>query len=225
MERLRSLIIVPATNTTMEPEMTALCPELAPIAVARVRRGPGMLTPDNIPAYIEATLAAAEPFFAQPLDIVVHGCTAAGFLAGPEGNARVVAALRARSGARVVSTADAMVEVLRHSGVTRTAVATPYLPAVNDGLRAYLAASGIAVEVLETLACPTLEALRAVTQAQVRDLALRTVTSDTEALFIACSQLPTLGIIDDLRARLKIPVWSSIQASAWAAVPQRLLAA
>jgi maleate cis-trans isomerase len=34
-------------------------------------------------------------------------------------------------------------------------------------------------------------------------------------MFIACSQLPTHAILDDLRRELGRPVWSSIQASAW----------
>ena len=33
-----ALLIVPANNTTMEPEIIALCPELETVLVARVRR-------------------------------------------------------------------------------------------------------------------------------------------------------------------------------------------
>ena len=47
--------------------------------------------------------------------------------------------------AGVVSTAGAMVDVLREDNVTETAVVTPYLAPVNDGLRRYLEASGIKV--------------------------------------------------------------------------------
>ena len=48
-------------------------------------------------------------------------CTAAGFLGGPAGNALMVDALERRTRAKVIS----------------TAVVTPYLPAVNDGLRSF----------------------------------------------------------------------------------------
>jgi len=219
----RAVLSVPANNTTMEPELRALCPELAPFAVARVRLPAGTLTRENLPEYTRNTLAAIEPFLADRPKLVVQGCTAAGFLAGRAENARIVAAMRERSGAAVVSTGEAMVEVLAHEGVAETAVATPYLDAVNDGLRAYLADSGIAVETLESLRCATVEALGRVTEAEVEALALRSVTPRSKALFIACSQLPTLGIIDGLRRRLGIPVWSSISATAWAA--SRALAA
>jgi maleate cis-trans isomerase len=67
------------------------------------------------------------------------------------------------------------------------------------------------------LFCPDVDSLGRVTETEVRDLAFRTVTPRSKALFIACSQLPTRGILEELRRRLGIPVWSSISATAWAA--------
>jgi maleate isomerase len=216
MPATRALLVVPENNTTMAPELARLCPQLAPLDVARVKRPLRTLTREDLPAYADATLAAVEPFLAARPDLVFYGCTAAGFLAGPDGNAAMVKKLAARTGAAVVSTAGAMVDVLRHAGVASAAVVTPYLPPVNDGLRAYLAASGIEVELLESFLCATTVELGRITADEVRDLALRTVTPQSEALFIACSQLPTIGILNELRARLNIPVWSSIAATAWA---------
>jgi maleate isomerase len=87
---------------------------------------------------------------------------------------------------------------------------------VNDGLRSYLESSGIKVETLNSFYCKTTAELGRITEEQVLDLALRTVTPQSECLFIACSQLPTLNVVAKLRAQLDIPVWSSIQATAWA---------
>src|ERR1700736_572500 len=80
---IKVLIVVPENNTTMEPESSALCPALARIQVARVKRPPRTLLLEDLPAYTEATLEAIEPFAAEPLDLVIYGCTAAGFLAVP----------------------------------------------------------------------------------------------------------------------------------------------
>jgi maleate cis-trans isomerase len=211
-----ALIIVPANNTTMVHEIMALCPELAPISVARVPRAPRTLTREDLPAYAEGTLAAIEPFIAVRPKLVFYGCTAAGFLSGPDGNRKIIERLSARLRAKVVSTADAMVQALQSAGVSSAAVVTPYVASVNAGLRTYLENSGIRVEVLESFFCETTDQLGRVTEEQVRDLALRTVTPASEALFIACSQLPTLRILPELRAQLHIPVWSSIGATAWA---------
>ena len=213
---IKVLIVVPENNTTMEPEISALCPALAPIQVARVKRPMRTLLLEDLPAYTEATLEAIEPFAAEPLDLVIYGCTAAGFLGGPDGNARMVERLRERTRAPVVSTAGAMIDALHSAGVSETAVVTPYLQPVNDGLRDYLERSGIAVETLNSFFCKTTAELGAITEDQVLDLARRTVTPRSKSLFVACSQLPTLNVVARLRAELGIPVWSSIQATAWA---------
>jgi maleate cis-trans isomerase len=214
--RIRVMVVLPENNTTIEPEISALCPALEPLAVARVKRPPRTLLLEDLPAYAEATLDAIAPFTGEPWDLVIYGCTAAGFLGGPDSNARMVESLRERTGATVVSAAGAMVDVLREAGVSETAVVTPYLQPVNDGLRAYLEASGIEVETLNSFFCKTTAELGAITEDQVLELARRTVTPSSESLFVACSQLPTLRAIAQLRHELEIPVWSSIQATAWA---------
>jgi len=145
MVRPRSVLVVPANNTTMEQEMNALCPNLAPFVVARVRRPTRTLTVDDLPAYRGSTLEAIEPFLERQPDMVVYGRMAAGFLGGPAGNASVVAAPRARAAAPMVSTAAAMVDMLGHDGSTETAIVTPDLAAVNDGLCACLCSAGSAV--------------------------------------------------------------------------------
>jgi maleate cis-trans isomerase len=213
---IKTLIVVPANNSTMEPEISALCPALAPLAVARVKRPPRTLLLEDLPAYAKATLDAVTPFATETWDLVIYGCTAAGFLGGPGSNAAMVESLRECTGAPVVSTAGAMVDVLREGKVSETAVVTPYLQPVNDGLCAYLEISGIQVETLNSFFCKTTAELGAVTEDEVLDLARRTVTKQSKSLFLACSQLPTLNAIAQLRRELDIPVWSSIQATAWA---------
>ena len=216
MKIIKALIVMPENNTTIEPEISALCPALAPIPVARVKRPARTLQLEDLPAYAEATLEAVEPFAAKPWDLVIYACTAAGFLGGPASNDRMVECLRERTGAAVVSTAGAMIAALRGSGVSQTAVVTPYLQPVNDGLRDYLGLSGIEVETLNSFFCKTTAELGAITEDQVLELARATVTPQSKSLFVACSQLPTLNVIARLRAELGIPVWSSIQATAWA---------
>jgi maleate cis-trans isomerase len=213
---IETLIVVPENNTTMEPEISALCPSLAPIPVARVKRPARTLLLEDLPAYAEATIDAIAPFADRQFDLVIYGCTAAGFLGGPEGNARMVERLRESTGATVVSTAGAMIDALHGAGVSETAVVTPYLARVNDGLRHYLESSGVHVEVLNSFFCKTTAELGAITQEQVLELALQTVTPHSKSVFIACSQLPTINVVTQLRAKLGIPVWSSIQATAWA---------
>ena len=76
----RLLLVVPANNTSMEPEIRALCLGVADVQVARVSRPPRMLTVEDLPAYGETTLESVTPYLSPRPDLVVYGCTAAGFL-------------------------------------------------------------------------------------------------------------------------------------------------
>jgi maleate cis-trans isomerase len=216
MSKKTALLVIPANNTTFEGELAQLCPDVG-ILAARVKRPARSLTVEDLPDYRVSTLDAIEPFLKQKIDLVIYGCTAAGFLAGPEGNSAMVERFAARTGVETISTASAMITTLAQDGVTNTAVVTPYLAAVNDGLRRYLAAYDIDVEVLSSFEAATTDALGRITQADVLARSRATVTAASKALFIACSQLPTANIVDDLRTELKIPVWSSIVATGWLA--------
>lgn len=215
-------LMVPANNTTMASELPAWLPGGASCHTLRIPRGEGLLGPAEIPAYVAQALELAGRYIPERTDIVVYGCTAAGFIGGPAQDAEIQRRLAAITGRPVVTTANAMVEVLRHIGARRVAVVTPYPDLVNERLRAYLEQSGIAVSRLASFKAATTDALAAITPAQIAALARDTMTADSDAMFIACSQLPTLEILDGLAREFGRPVWSSIKATAWHA--QRVLA-
>lgn len=214
-------LMVPANNTTMEAELRAWMDD-APCRTLRIPRGKGLLGPAEIPAYVEQALQLARGYDPAQTDIVAYGCTAAGFIGGPARDAEIQHKLAAITGKPVVTTASAMIAVLKHIGARRIAVVTPYLDLVNERLRNYLQQSGIAVTRLESFRAETTDELAAITPQQITALARETMTPDADAMFIACSQLPTRDILENLERGFGKPVWSSIKATAWHA--QRVLA-
>jgi maleate cis-trans isomerase len=215
-------LMVPANNTTMEPELRAWLDD-APCRTLRIPRGKGLLGPAEIPAYVAQALDLAREYDPAQTDIVAYGCTAAGFIGGPARDAEIQHKLAAITGRPVVTTANAMVAVLREIGARRVAVVTPYLDAVNERLRAYLEQSGITVTRLESFRAETTDELAAITPQQIAALARETMSADADAMLIACSQLPTKDILAVLEQDFGKPVWSSIRATAWHA--RRVLAA
>lgn len=215
-QTLTALLVVPATNTTMKPELAAHWPELGEILRVGIPRPPRPIVVQDLPAYRAATLAAVQPFMEARPDIVLYGCTTAGFLAGPAGDRQMCDALADAVGVPAVTTAYSMVEALRHAQVRRPAVVTPYLPASNDGLKRFLKAYDIDVAVLNSLMFTTVEQYNNASEPQVWEIAVPTAGhADADGLFIACTQLPTLGILDRLREKCGKPVWGAIQATAW----------
>jgi maleate cis-trans isomerase len=142
--------MIPANNTTMEHELPAWLPAGSTCRTLRIPRGKGMLTQADLPGYIAQATTMAKSFADDGIDAVVYGCTAAGFLAGPDLDAQVAVDLRAVTGKPTVTTASAMAAALKDIGARNIALVTPYLDAVNERLKAFLTDSGIAVQVLST---------------------------------------------------------------------------
>lgn len=216
---LRVGLMVPINNTTMEGELLAWLPAGSTCRTLRIPRGKGTLTAADLPAYIEQAMVLARGFAGEGIDMVVYGCTAAGFIAGPQRDAEVAAQLRAVTGKPAVTTASAMTAVLESIGARNIALITPYLTPVNERLRLFLEASGIAVEVLSSFLAQTTDDLAAITAAQITARAREVMRehAGVDALFVACSQLPTYALMDGLEREFGRPVWSSIKATAWQA--------
>lgn len=216
-------LMVPANNTTMEGELAAWLPAGSTVTTVKIPRGAGLLTKDTMPAYRDRAIALARQHFSGGgLDLVAYGCTAAGFISGPAGDAELAALLSEATGLAVVTTARAMVKALQHDGAKRVAVVTPYPDAVNAQLAAFLESGDISVVRMDTFRVPDVEALGRITAEQVRDLARATMGPDCDALFIGCSQLPTHAILSGLEAEFAKPAWSSIRATAWDVTQTRL---
>ena len=213
---LTALLVVPDTNTTMQREIAAHWPELTKVIRVGIPRPPRPIVADDLPQYRAATLAAVRPFSSRRPDVVLYGCTTAGFLAGPAGDRDMCDALADALAAPAVTTAYAMVEALRHAKIRRPAVVTPYLQASNDGLMRFLKAYDIDVAVLNSLLFTTVEQYNDAQEQAVWDIAVPTAAhADADGLFVACTQLPTLGILPQLRETSGKPVWGAIQATAW----------
>jgi maleate cis-trans isomerase len=209
-------LMVPSNNTTMEVELAAWLPEGSTVTTVKMPRGPGLLTKETIPAYRDSAVSLARRHFLDGgWDLIAYGCTAAGFILGPAGDAELSVMLAEATGLPVVTTARAMVSALQAVGAKRVAVVTPYQDAVNDELAVFLASGGISVVRMDSFRAPDVAALGRITAQEVRDLARATMGPDCDALFIGCSQLPTHAILAGLEAELARPAWSSIRATAW----------
>jgi maleate cis-trans isomerase len=210
--------MVPSNNTTMETELRAWLPSGSTVTTVKIPRGDGLLTRDTIPAYRDSAISLARQHFdRERFDIIAYGCTAAGFISGPAGDTALANMLSDATGLPVVTTARAMVRVLHHDKARRVAVVTPYQDHVNEQLAAFLADGDIEVVRLASFRAPDVTALGRITAEEVQALARQTMGADCDALFIGCSQLPTLAILGELEREFERPAWSSISATAWEA--------
>ena len=104
---LHTGLLVPGNNTTMEPELLQWLPGGSTCHRLGIPRGKGMLTPADLPIYLANTIQLAKTFATCDIDLIAYGCTAAGFMAGPQRDAEVAATISDLTGKPVVTTANA----------------------------------------------------------------------------------------------------------------------
>jgi len=148
---------------------------------------------------------------------VAYACTSGSFIRGIEYDRDISGRIQRASRAPATTTSSAVVGALRALGVRRVAVATPYRDAVNDRLTAFLAASGLSVENTAGLGLDDWT-INFVSQSDVYHLARRANAENAEALFIACTNLRALDVIEPLEKDLAKPVITANQATIWEAL-------
>lgn len=153
----------------------------------------------------------------MPLDVLAFGCTSGSMLIGEQEVTRLIN--QAHPGVPVSNPWSAVKAALRGLDARRIAVLTPYIDEVNYPLHQGLQQAGHEVvafgsfNVLEDAEIPRIPEA-AIEQAALELLAGQQV----DALFLACTNLRTLGLLDALERRLGLPVISSNQALFWHAL-------
>jgi maleate isomerase len=147
---------------------------------------------------------------------VTFACTSGSFVSGVQGE-YVLRRTMIEAGAPTASTTSgALIDALQLLGVTRLAIATPYIEAVTTRLVTYLADHGVATVASEGLGL--LGNIWRVSYDQVVDIVRAVDRPEAEALFISCTNLPTYDIIEPLEQALGKPVLTANQVTMWASL-------
>jgi len=209
-------LLVPSINTTMETEFWSIAPQGVSVHSARISGGRHG-TPEELRGMEAASKDAARDVAMVEPDVVVYGCTSGSFFEGPEWNKQICAQLTEITGAPTVTTAGAMAECLMYAGHKKVAVVTPYVELTNERLKDFLRAHGIQVTHLGTFDMLDMFDHAKILPEEIYAKVKESDSDDAEALFVACTQLRALEVLDILERDLGKPVYSAIQATAWEA--------
>ena len=145
---------------------------------------------------------------------VAYGCTSGSYVLGPDGDAAIAADMHTAAGVPATTTSTAAAAALRELGVSRVAVLSPHVDALNERLRAYLEASGFVV--VNVVGLNRRGDIEAIEPDETREFVTSRVdTPAAEAVFISCTGLRTAAVIDDLKVSLGKPVVTANQATLW----------
>ena len=214
-ERLRIGLLVPSSNTTMEPDFYRMAPEGVSVHTARMRLDE--VTPDGLIRMADDAERGAALLATAGVDIVVYGCTTGSLVGGVRWEEDLVDRLHDNTGIQTMSTSGAVVGALRTLGAQRVGVATPYTEVLNRLETEFLEERGFQVAAIEGLGLvDNLEIGRV--EREVIEGLVEAVASEADTIFISCTNLPALYLIDRLERRHGRPVVTSNQASLWAAL-------
>ena len=121
----------------------------------------------------------------------------------------------ARSGVAVVTPTLAVRRACAALGVHKIALLSPYLPETSVVLAGYVQKHGLEIHCSECLGIADDRDIARLQPESLITTALPLLYSGAEALFMPCTALPALAVIDKLERLSGKPVLSSNQASAW----------
>jgi maleate isomerase len=210
--RARVGLIVPALNTTTEPEFMWLAPAGVSVHTARVAMTQS--TAEDL-RRMNAELHDAVRLLAcvEP-DVIAYACTAATFLDGPAALTAMHQTLSPAGRWWAVTTSEFMIAALRHLRVQRVALASPYPRDITDREIAFLSQAGFEV-VADACLGLSGKAIGAVGFAEIDALVRAADHSTAEAIFVSCTDLRALELVRGLEERLGKPVLTSNQVTFW----------
>ncbi len=207
-------MIIPSSNTTMEPEFYRILPEGFSVHTARLRLG--MVTVEGLTRMEEGVEEEAEKLADASVEIIGFGCTSGSLFRGKGHEEMIEKRIRRASGVPAVATAGAVIRALRALGVRRVAVATPYIEEINILEERFLTQNGFTVVEMRGLGIRDNLEIGRLSRGDVERLVEGMRLDEAEGIFISCTNLPTAEVIGELEERLRRPVISSNTATLWA---------
>lgn len=161
---------------------------------------------------------AVEQLVAVRPDVIAFACTSASFAGGCAREAEIRTTIEAASGTPAVTTSGGLLSALSHLGAHRVVVATPYGRLLSEDLVRFVEEAGLRVVSLYTGGMWDPARVADLRSSEVRQMARDADSPDGEAVFLSCTNLPTLGLLEDLSRELGKPVLSSNLVTMWAAL-------
>lgn len=208
-------LIVLQVDETIEQDFRRLfpAPEVA-LYVSRIPSG-AALTPATI-AQMAVDLPQAASLLppAARFDVIGYACTSGTTLIGVDQVTRLVQDNATTQA--VTNPLTATIAALAALEVKSVAIVSPYIASVAVPICQAFADAGFEVPVTLTFGEQIEANVARIDPASIYAAALQAgQTRGVEAVFLSCTNLRTLDIIDDLEHQLGLPVISSNQALAW----------
>ncbi|MCW2763704.1 MAG: hypothetical protein JWR85_3905 [Marmoricola sp.] len=221
--RARLGVIVLQVDETLEYDLRTLV-NLPGVALHHTRVPSGLDVTEETLAAMERQIPVAASLLPQggAFDAIGYACTSGASVIGPENVADAVRSAfpAAASGAPVAPAVTDPLTAVRAAcqvlGVRRLGFVSPYVAEVSEHLRTALEAHGLAISAFGSFEESEERKVARISPESVYRAILQVAQSaPCDAVFVSCTNMRTLDVLERAEAILRKPVISSNQALAW----------
>jgi maleate cis-trans isomerase len=216
-------VLLPPGNPTVEPELSAMVPAGVTLHFGRLESPPSVGKAgehagmeERVRAYREGLAGPTAALSQVRPAVVLLAHTASSYALGYGNEQALVDRIASLAGAPVLLAAQAVLAALRHLGVKRLALGTPYPESISRQGKAYWEAAGFEIAGYHRLENVT--DIYAENEERAYELARRADAPEADAVLLSGTGLPTVAVLETLERDLGKPVLSSNQASLWQAL-------
>lgn len=207
-------LIVLKADETIELDFRHLLPVDVALHVSRIESDADV-TPENL-IKMKDRLTASAQLLPTPsrFDCVAYACTSGTTIIGMQA---VEERVRAGCITNTVTTpVSALIAACKHLCVKRIAILSPYVADVSSALRDLLASHNIETTAFGSFNESSEAKVARINEASIAEAATALcANAEIDALFISCTNLRTLGVIDTIEKQIGKPVLTSNQVLAW----------
>ena len=149
----------------------------------------------------------------ENIDCVVYGCTSGTIAVGHDTIERKVK--EAKPKAKITTPSTAAIKALKKLNIKKLAIFTPYSKKLNDEIIDYFSNQGFDIVANTYLDIAADYDIGKVDQNFLLETLSQIEIKNADALFISCTALPVLNIIERLENKLGKPVITSNQSLIW----------
>lgn len=211
-------VIMPSSNTMVEPDFMRNLPPGATLHSARMYLAETTAEAERSMIFEYAPQAMRDLASLYP-HVVAFACTSGGAVLGEQGERDLIDRIAVETGAKVVSTNDAVKSHIARYNPSRVAVITPYNDELNEKIRIGLESRGLNVVRIRGMGILENYAIAEVTPEEIVAFAEEQLAgADFDLLFASCTNWNGLRARPLLWRRFGVPVVSSNQATIAAAL-------
>ena len=207
-------LIALSTDQTIENDFNKICNNLPlDIFVNRIHNQNPLTKENLLKMQDDLELVANRILPDEKINTIAYGCTS-GTIAIGEDKVRDKILL-AKPGCYVTTPVTSAVKAFKIMNINKIALFTPYPDAVNKTILEYFSQKNIEVLSFASLNLNLDSEIASVDPNYILEMSSKLEMKNVDALFISCTALPVLNILNKLEDKLKKLVLSSNQTLIW----------